>query len=88
MIMARKTGKTAGFYVTIRMPKSSGVRYMEIIDAQKQPKHSRSTQSVKESKDCISIEIRAHDLASLRAAFNSITRDGQVVENTLTALNQ
>jgi len=82
--MPRKQSKL--FHALVKIPKSRGSKYMGIIGTGKERERSRT--KVKEGKDTITIEVTASDMASLRASFNAITRDIQVVEETEMAIGE
>jgi tRNA threonylcarbamoyladenosine modification (KEOPS) complex Pcc1 subunit len=73
-----------GLYTThITMPKKWPINYKSIIGINKKSK--RAGIKIKESNDIIEVLIESEDVAAMKASFNSITRDVQVVENASNA---
>lgn len=71
------------FRSTIVIPKTEKVSYKRILGASRE--YKRSSISIKEKTDRLTITVTARDMASLRASINSVTRDVQVVNDSLKA---
>ncbi len=67
---------------TIVLPKRTKSSYQSILGKARDQK--RGTVSVKEDKATITIIISAEDATALRASFNSLMRDIQAIEGTVS----
>ena len=75
--MAKSGSTNLQFKLIIK--KEPGLKYTKVLSG---ATHNRSTISMIESKDTLTIEIKAKDATALRASTNSILRDLQVIEAT------
>lgn len=68
------------FYLKLVLPKDDAISYSKILGSNR--RHKRSNTAIKEDAKALIIEINAMDLAALRASFNSISRNVQVIKST------
>lgn len=73
-------GKASGINLVIVLGKAEKLNYSKILG--KSIKHNRSAITVKETKEKLTITIKAKDATALRASANSILRDLQIIEST------
>ena len=73
--------KPSTVYLKLVIGKSDSTNYSKILG--KKSTHRRSTISIKEDRDALTIEITATDTTALRASVNSILRNIQVADATI-----
>lgn len=72
--------KAANISLTLVLTKQGKLNYSKILG--RSIKHDRSSITLKETKERLTISIKAKDTTALRASTNSILRDLQVIEST------
>ncbi|MGC8730455.1 MAG: KEOPS complex subunit Pcc1 [Candidatus Micrarchaeia archaeon] len=70
--------------LSLYIKKGININYQNLLSLEESSNKKRSNVSIKETNKSIKIDIYSSDVTALRASINSILRDLQVIEGTLS----